>query len=75
MSMMNAELYDALISVKVPEDKARKAASSVLGQEQVATKADIADLQTQVAELRVTLRVVVALLIAVLALLLAPYLN
>ena len=45
MSMMNMELYDALISVNVPETKARKAAMSILGQDQVATKADIAEIK------------------------------
>ena len=45
MSMMNMELYDALISVNVPELKARKAAMSILGHDQVATKADIAEIK------------------------------
>ena len=45
MSMMNMELYDALISVNVPETKAREAAMSILGQDQVATKADMAEIK------------------------------
>ena len=45
MSMMNTELYDALISLNVPEMKARKAAMSILGHDQVATKADIAEIK------------------------------
>ena len=45
MSMMNTELYDALISVNAPEIKARKAAMSVLGHDQVATKTDIAEIK------------------------------
>ena len=48
MSMMNMELYDALISVNVPETKARKAAMSILGQDQVATKADIAEIKADI---------------------------
>ena len=48
MSMMNMELYDALVSVNVPETKARKAAMSILGQDQVATKADIAEIKADI---------------------------
>ena len=48
MSMMNTELYDALISANVPEMKARKAAMSVLGYEQVAAKADFADIKADI---------------------------
>ena len=45
MDMMNMELYDALICANVPETKARKAAMSILGHDQVATKADIAEIK------------------------------
>ena len=48
MSMMNMELYDALMSVNVPETKAREAAMSILGQDQVATKADIAEIKADI---------------------------
>ena len=46
--MMNMELYDALISVNVPESKARKAAMSVLGHDRVDTKAVIADIKADI---------------------------
>ncbi len=52
MSMMNMELYDALISVNVPEVKARKAAMSILGHDQVATKADIAEIKVDIRVLK-----------------------
>ena len=48
MSMVNMELYDALLSVNVPEMKARKVAESILGHEQVATKADIAEIKADI---------------------------
>ena len=52
MSMMNTELYDALMSVNVPEMKARKAAMSILGHDQVATKADIAEIKADIRVLK-----------------------
>lgn len=52
MSMMNMELYDALVSVNVPEVKARKAAMSILGHDQVATKADIAEIKADIRVLK-----------------------
>ena len=52
MSMMNTELYDALISANVPEMKARKAAMSILGHDQVATKADIAEIKADIRVLK-----------------------
>ena len=48
MSMMNTELYDALISVNVPEMKARKAAESILSQDQVVTRTDLAEFRADV---------------------------
>ena len=48
MSMMNTELYDALLSVNVPEMKARKAAESILSQDQVVTKTDLAEFRAEV---------------------------
>ena len=52
MSMMNTELYDALISANVPEMKARKAAMSILGHDQVATKDDIAEIKADIRVLK-----------------------
>lgn len=49
---MNTELYDALISVNAPEIIARKAAMSVLGHDQVATKADIAEIKADMRVLK-----------------------
>ena len=48
MSMMNTELYDALLSVNVPEMKARKAAESILSHEQVVTKTGLAEFRAEV---------------------------
>lgn len=48
MSMMNTELYDALLSVNVPEMKARKAAESILSHDQVVTKTDLAEFRAEV---------------------------
>lgn len=52
MSMMSTEFYDALLSVNVPEIKARKAAMSILGHDQVATKADIAEIKADIRVLK-----------------------
>ena len=52
MSMMNMELYDALVSVNVPETEARQAAMSILGQGQVASKADIGDIKANIQVLK-----------------------
>ena len=41
MSVMNVELYDALVAAGTPEDKARAAASSVGDINQLVTKSDI----------------------------------
>ena len=48
MGMMNMELYDALLSVNVPEMKARKAAESILSHDQVVTKTDLAEFRVEV---------------------------
>lgn len=48
MSMMNTELYDALLSANVPEMKARKAAESILRQDQVVTKSDLTEFRAEV---------------------------
>ena len=46
MSMMVAELYDALIAAGAPEEKAR-AAAQAMSEESLATKADIARLERE----------------------------
>ena len=48
MSMINTELYDALLSVNVPEMNARKAAESILSHDQVATKTDLSEFRSEV---------------------------
>ena len=49
MTTLNAELYDALIAIKVPEKKARAAAAATIPvSEQLATKADIQVLNTRI---------------------------
>ena len=41
MTPLNAELYDALISIKVPEEKARAAAAAIPPSELLVKKTDI----------------------------------
>ena len=49
MTRLNAELYDALIAIKVPEKKARAAAAEAIGAtEHLATKADVAELKARI---------------------------
>ena len=50
MSTMVVELYDALVSAGAPEEKARVAAQA-MSEESLATKADIARLQADIARL------------------------
>ena len=57
MTMMIAELYDALIAAGSPEDKARKAAEAMAGYEAyegrfIRIEADIGELKRDVAELK-----------------------
>jgi hypothetical protein len=55
MTILVAELYDALRKAGVDDDLARAAAKAVIGGEardQLATKADVAELKADVAELR-----------------------
>jgi len=52
MSLMNAELYQALRSAQVPDDQATAAAQSVVSPEGLATKVDMAELRTELAALR-----------------------
>jgi phage host-nuclease inhibitor protein Gam len=56
MTMMNSELYTALKSAGAAEAEAQAAASSVLSSELGATRADIAELRTEMAELRAELK-------------------
>lgn len=51
MSTMQTELYDALIEAGATEDKARAAATAVSDIDQVATKADVAEIKTELANL------------------------
>ena len=48
MTTLNAELYDALIAIKVPEKKARAAAEAIGSPEHVATKANISALDAKI---------------------------
>ena len=47
MTTLNAELYDALIAIKVPEDKARAAAEAYMISNHLATKAEVAELKAE----------------------------
>ena len=40
MTTLNAEIYDALIAIKVPEDKARAAAAAIPSQENFVSKTE-----------------------------------
>jgi hypothetical protein len=55
MTTLNQELYEALIAAGAPDDTAKRAAANVLSRDdlnQLATKLDIADLKTTLAELK-----------------------
>ena len=47
MSILIAEVYDALLAGGVPEDKARAAASAIPAAKDLATKQDIAELRSE----------------------------
>ena len=47
MTTLNAELYDALIAIKVPEQKARAAATASMANNHLATKAEVAELKAE----------------------------
>ena len=58
MSTLIAEIYEALKAAGVPDDLARAAAKAVIGVEdkgRLATKADLADLRTAIADLKADL--------------------
>ena len=48
MTTLNVELYDALIAIKVPEEKARAAAEAITESNHLATKADFAKLDARI---------------------------
>lgn len=50
MTTTNQEVYDAFIASGAPEDKARAAAASVASQSDMATKKDLAELETRLGE-------------------------
>lgn len=66
MSILIAEVYDALLAGGVPEDKARAAASAIPAAKDLATKQDIAELRSElkqdIAELRSELKQDIAIL-------------
>ena len=45
---MNTELYDALLSVDIPEMKACKTAELIMSHDQVVTKTDLAEFRAEV---------------------------
>ena len=49
MSNLNVEIYDALLEARVKETTARAAAQSVTSNDQVATKADVAEVNAKIA--------------------------
>ena len=59
MSIMNAEMYDALIAAGAPEDKA-KAAATAMSEDTLATKADIARLERDLTVIKWMLALVIA---------------
>ena len=59
MSIMNAEMYDALIAAGAPEDKARAAAVAI-SEESLATKGDIARLERDLSIVKWMLALVIA---------------
>lgn len=58
MTTINQELYEALIAAGAPDDMAKRAAATVYDKDQIATKADLSEL-----EHRVTAKLYQALLI------------
>ena len=73
MSVINKELYDALILAKVPEDKAAAAARPLGDMSQL--KADISDLKVDVADLKARMTSVERLLWGVLLGIIALFLK
>ncbi len=57
MSTMISEVYDAFLSVGVPDDKARRAAQA-LSAENVPTKGDMQEMKGDIQELKAELRLI-----------------
>lgn len=53
MSIVVAEVYEALVSAGAPEDKARAAAAAIAIGEQLATKQDLAEVKAEITEIKV----------------------
>jgi hypothetical protein len=58
MTTLNQELYEALKEVGASEGTAMRAAASIYDKEQIATKLDIAELRTEMAEIKGALTLV-----------------
>ena len=68
MSIVVAEVYEALVSAGAPEDKARAAAAIPIG-EQLAGKQDLAEVKAEIAGIKATMRYNTTLLMLVIGLL------
>ena len=60
MSVIVSEVYDALLEAGASEEKAKAAAGAIPVGEQLATKADLAPLATQIARLEADVKVIKA---------------
>ena len=69
MSIVVAEVYEALVSAGAPEDKARAAAAAIPIGEQLATKQDLAEVKVEIAGIKATMRYNTTLLMLVIGLL------
>ena len=56
MTTLNAELYDALIAIKVPEKKARAAAATIPASNQIVTETSLHVLRQDMTELKADVR-------------------
>ena len=56
MTTLNAELYDALIAIKVPEKKARAAAATIPASEQIVTHTTLSELKQDIGQLKTDMR-------------------
>ena len=66
MSVIVSEVYDALIEAGASHDKARAAAAAIPVGEQLATKADIADLKADIKVLKAVFGpIVIGLLLSI----------
>lgn len=69
MSIVVAEVYEALVSAGAPADKARAAAAAIPIGEQLATKQDLAEVKAEIAGIKATMRYNTTLLMLVIGLL------